>query len=428
MNNDYLISLAVAAMLIIIAISSRKLYKSWAAPSSFFLLTWSLFLTLPLLITPHYYVSSTAVIWIFFASASLYLGNILSTNLVTPVVSTEKKWAFLNKELTSSKNKKQIYIMSTAGILAAILSTPDSLSDLSSINDIENLARESAVSRYSEDQVPPVISSIFLAFCYYGSMLGGMRFATKLILKSKFEITPFLPLIILSLMGVIQNTKATLLYGTILFLSSLFTILVYQSRGKIKLFTFKSFILSSLMLFVFFELFIWMQMSRYDFKPDSYNISLGKISVSAFGFLGGFSVWLDGFISQNNTDLGLGINTLKGITDLFSDSIQGQRPQQLPKQLSDGYQTNVDTIFSEIISDFGLTGGLFFLLALGYVLGVTYKLFISGRILPIALMIPFYSVTLWGFTTSMLNYSSITLSFIVLFTYFFYLRIKATKR
>lgn len=415
MNNNYFTNYFIAGIYILLLIMLRKSHKTWFAPSVFFVFVWTVYITLPMILTPYFFVSSQAILWILLACFATVAGFVCGHLMSRPLIKdNSKQWVFLSKKLLNRSTKRQIIFGSVSGIIAMLLSVSIDPKDLLDISNIEGLARENAIKRYTGEAEPPIISSIFLAFTYYSSIISGMYFSTlKINTTTKIDIYSYLPIVSLILMGTVQNTKASMLYGSILWISGFYTIIAFRYSGKVKIFTGKKIIVFSLVIFGVFNLFMWMQMSRYNFSENAYQDAIDNILVSAFGYLGGFSIWFDTQNFDDITELGFGSHSMKGITNLFTDSIQGERELYIPKYIGEGYKTNVDTIFSELILDFGIYGSIVFMSIIGLIYGIVYKYFMAASILSIAMMPIFYSVTIWGFTNSLLNYSSIVLAFVL---------------
>ncbi|MCC4821333.1 hypothetical protein LMH81_32950, partial [Vibrio lentus] len=101
-------------------------------------------------------------------------------------------------------------------------------------DSIKSIAIESATNRYRYNEAPSLTISLALGVLYTQFALSGSYFASRLInnknVFDKYIIISFSLLVTLSLL---QNAKATILYGVVAFISGVLVWLGLINKGTI---------------------------------------------------------------------------------------------------------------------------------------------------------------------------------------------------
>jgi len=399
---------------------SSNHFKSWSAPPNFFLLVWCVYMTLPLILAPHFYVTIEAIAWILAMSVFWVFGVQLSYTIRIKA----NPDALRNRMVARFSENGTAFVICCAslfGIAATIVSYREAtgLTNPFSQLSIGEIARNNARGRYRGEFQPTTIQNVLLAFGYFGAILGGLYYAAKKALRdvsAKVLLIVLLPVLVIAVFGILQNTKANILYALCLWLAGYLLVHSVERNSLRDLIKIKPIILTIIAIFVLLSLFYWMQSTRYSevyLSPmDYYNILL----VYSVGYLGGFSYWLEFYFDPQN--FGLGMNSFAGIYEPLGISKKVFGPEQLPKPLGDGLQTNVDTAFSDLIQDFGVVGALVCVSLFGFLVSLSFRMFLNGVSFFAPIIVCFYSVSIWSFTNNLMNYTSIIMVFFVFFIYF----------
>lgn len=282
--------------------------------------------------------------------------------------------------------------------------------------NIGDVSREFATARYSGEYGLTLIQAILMAYTYAGAIFVGYEWALT---KQKPRYTILLFLIILTF-SIVSNAKAVVLYSLVLMLSG-FLAGAAQRRERIKMSSFFKALVNISMLFVLLIIFmVIIQNIRHNGATASATNVVEFLKVYALGHFSGYGYWFD-HLRPNDHDL-FPVRTTYGIVKLFYQSSIPFTFHE-PKWIYNGIETNVDTMFSDLIMDVGIVGAVLFLATLGYTSSLVHRYIVEKNmyiLLPI--LISVYSLTLWSWVNSIIGYSSIFISFII-----FYLFLKIKK-
>jgi len=410
--------IAILCLLLVgmVAIASRVFGGSWLAPIAFFPGIWFVYLSAPLVLAPHFYLSASAILIITAIIVFWFIGSMLA--LAMPLLSAPlpRSGGIQVKEnvccsralvfcgLVSIVSFVYLTLMPILDLLGPMVPS----SALGVLEGVEDLARDSAFKRYREFSVPGLVQNVMVMLTYTACLAAGSMLAcTRPIRISSYlwAVGVTLPLVALVGHGVVQNTKATVLYAVVLYLSG-YALAEAGSKDVLRRFFRLSYLVIGIVLVIAAgSLFLWMQQTRYSENPltmaDAYNLFL----VYAVGYLGGFSYWLDHYYPASQTTGGS--QTFFLVFKILGLRSSTTLPVQQPKMLYRDLETNVNTAFADLMLDFGLLGLLFFLSGCAFLMSICYRAFVRGSLLPIAILALFYASSLWSFTTSIAKYSTI---------------------
>ena len=419
-----------AAGIVSLTWAVSRLGISWSSPPTFFLLMWSMYIIVPLLLAPHFYVGIGAILWLLGMAMAWAMGTALGYGIQLGPY-RDYGTITLAKQFSTRRTAMVIVVGSLIGSLTIVMGLKQSSAVQiagSLVRDIELIARYNAAGRYQGDFTPTQFQNLLLSFAYFSAILGGLFAASQTVQGTRTRkglMISILPIVVIAVFGVIQNTKASVLYGIALWLGGYLPIHARQRNRISTLLKPKAVVVGVSIFGILLGLFYWMQATRYSQQAltlaDSYNLVL----VYAVGHLGGFSYWFDNYFDSSN--LGLGENSFAGLLKPFGMAQRTAVPIQLPKPLWQNLETNVDTAFSELIQDFGVFGSLVVVSALATVVTISYRLFVRGHLALAPLLVAFYSVTLWSFTTNLFNYTSILAAFLFFALYVFLSRVRVRK-
>jgi len=309
-------------------------------------------------------------------------------------------------------------LLASVAIVIAMQQTLTAQIGLSLIRNVEQIARNNATDRYQGEFNQTIFVSLLVATGYFSALLGGLfAAATRLQganIRGKVMIS-LLPILVITVFGVIQNTKASILYAVVMWVSGYFLVHSGQKARLASLLKPKAFLAGAGVFALLLALFYWMQSTRYSSRELTIMDSYDLLSVYAVGHLGGFSYWFDRYYIPS--DLGLGANSFAGLYEPLGLIEKTESPAQLPKPLWHELETNVDTAFSELIQDFGIFGSLVVVFAFATIVTIAHRLFVRGNVSLAPLISAFYAVTLWSFITNLLNYLTIIVALVLFSLY-----------
>ncbi len=422
MTENWLLSLIPASLILLLALWVRKQQKSWLAPGAFFSLMWSLYTFLPLLVTMNYYVWHGAVWWIFLCVAAVYFGSILGLRIKSTTHSRE----ILGKNNDPLTPPKVIFpllplfivissLLGFGSVIIMFLSSGHNFVDLFSLEPHVVVAEQLSLAQQNERYS---IDRILRVFIYAGGFFGGALF-TQTTLGRK-RILAFLPFIPAILFAFLLTTRAWVFYTAICWLGSYLSIRL-MLYGQMRLFTRKHLLISSVAIPLLFIFFIAVQMLRkgkigWGLLPE---ILHNDLSVSFFGYLGAFSIWIK---QAKDVAVSLGVYTFAGVFNLLGLHKREMGLFTEYVEIADGRITNVYTMFRGLIQDFTFPGSLLILFLVGFIAGRAYARVASGNIRFVSILALFYAFTLWTPITSLFNYNTIIVGWGLFAVYLLFIR------
>ncbi|EPT9250878.1 O-antigen polymerase [Photobacterium damselae] len=364
--------------------------------------------------------------WVFFAfNVSLLFGYYISLqSFFIPILFTlcfnlpyyifrlfipnaDAKYVIIYNNSQINKYIILINLIGLVGILSQIYQVGFGLS----ISQIAVLASELRYTSENTNKVQIIINGfIFSLFFIYGFLGEEIKKHKKSLLLS---------LLILFVLSIVTSSKAALVMCVAFYLSGISLLYILSGRlitTKIK-FRIITYILSLLLVLFFISVII--QIFRYGNDISLFTIiqNSDKIFIYAFGQFSAFGVWLDNnFNGLSELTYGNGLFT--GIYSFIfgHDRIAGYY-DTFTYITTDKY-TNVFTISRFLIQDFSLYGAFVFLIILGYTSSIV-KFFCSKYI---KFTIIFFNMLLveviFGFSTSILSYNVVLLSFLITYSFF----------
>ena len=409
------ILITCVSLVVLVAIASRFLGGSWLSPMAFFSGVWLIFLSAPLVLAPHFYLSVSAVLIITAAVIAWFLGSLVSSSVPLPKVRAFSSGSKKVRERVCSRSAVSFCLIAStlALIYLTLLPITNLVSGVAAAHDqglldgVENIARESASNRYQQVSVPGLLHNLMLMVAYTACVFAGSMFGCKRdrgLNKYLWALGVALPMLACMGHGVVQNTKATILYALVLYGSG-YALVHAGSTGLLRRFLrFSNLMMAGVLIILAGSLFLWMQQTRYSENPLSASEAYDLFLVYAVGYLGGFSYWIDHQYSESEATAGA--QTFALIFKFFDLTTSVRLPKQEPKLLYGDLETNVNTAFSDLMLDFGFVGLLFFMFCCAFIVSISYRLFLRGSLLPVAILALFYASSLWGFTTSIAKYTT----------------------
>jgi len=396
--------------IVLSALLTRLITKSWLSPGSFYSASWSFFLIMPLIFTPEYKIDHLGLWFIAIFSMALASGSLISFSL-----SANNENPIANRSLQSN-HKPLVYVfflLSAIGLLGVffLINYASNIYNYNYYtNNLLSIPNLIAVERYSGTLSYPIIIKYSLYFIYPATLLGGLLFGLReqLIKNKSFFMFPLLISIIL---GIVEGARTSILLGLILFISAWLSTLTFRSKSTTIKKSYIKIIFGAGVFSVFFiTFFILIQWLRQGMDTIIVELLIERIRAYFFGYLSAFSQWL-GTSAEFNQNLGLitfaGPFNLLGIMD---------RPLGFynPIYIANGVSTNIFTAYRGLVSDFSIPGAIFIAFLIGF---ITQSIFQNAdkfkliNTLPISM---FYAFTLYSPLISIFHYNSILFSWIII--------------
>ena len=408
MSGGSSLALALSVTLIGWAAAMRALAGTWLQPSAFFALWWCCAGIVPLLLAPRELVGPNAIGVLVASSVAFSMGGAVGNwglrtrRIANPTLPGELELTIL----------RWLCAMAVAlGIGSTIAFVRGSGIAFAQLLDLEQLvvvSNQFYIARYAETgPLPaPPLSQALLPFVYLAPGLGGLLFGLERGRLGKLiGLASYSPAIAVT---VLQTTKAAVLLGIVLWLSSYFA--ARLRIGKIAVFT-KGHLLTGLSVGAGLAIFfLGVGLARLASTDTGLaNVVIGKLVTSALGHMAVLSQWLGDYWNQPFEPT-LGTVTFAGPRELLG------LQQRIPGLFEDivdlvaGESSNVHTAFRPLIQDFTMPGALAILAILGAVGGFGFRLVAAGRWIALPLLIIAYVTIFWMPITLFWIYNSLTVA------------------
>lgn len=307
-----------------------------------------------------------------------------------------------------SKSRENFWIMviivfsllSIIGNFAEIYAYGFNLKDLTSFSRILNMSNKIAIMRYSGLGGISAVITLLQTQKYIACLASGYYFL--LCKKKSRRLIAGLPFIPVILNVLIENTKAGVIACFVLFLIGLIIGYASIKRRYLK-FTIKSSLKYIILFCAIIVLLVFAMMIRLgEISSKTFDIVSKKFVVYAFGNIQAFDVWLSKLYCFDGLEFG--INTFMAPFKLMGIVSR----EQGVYGFIDGVASNVFSGYRGVIEDFGVIGGLVFVMLLGYVGGRSTKRIIKypTKIMPkiVYLFVSFFVI--YSYIISPYVYSS----------------------
>lgn len=411
-------SLLLSFILLGTSIAIKIHRRSWLAPSAYFGGIVSISLIFTLFILPNAHYNLYAFAWYLISIIVFWSGDITGNKISQLVIKNNRLTQEYRSATFNTEYFNKITILCTTlgslSIIVVIYKDGGSLTSLLNIDTLISVARENSLERYEDrSHKEPLLSLILMIFTFLGNLLGGFIFALSNTKKAyRIAFLTFLPNF---LAGLILTTRASLLVGLILFLSSFICAKISTDYGRVTFIDKKSIIkllLNALFLVSSLVVFRTLRSGKLDnFNYEYIGNTLSNIFSLVFGSIPAFSVWFNKITEEGLSGLTLGSISFSGPLSLF-----GVERNAFPSSyFGGGYpETTIHSIFGALISDFSFFGALWFFFIIGTIAGFLFTLAKNNNLRYGMLLVPVY-IYLSGFLiNSTLRFNNVNLA-IVLF-------------
>ncbi|MEM9232264.1 MAG: O-antigen polymerase [Pseudomonadota bacterium] len=389
---------------------SRVLGDNIFSISRFFILCWTIYLSLAIFFGYAFDLRVSGIVWIVFANLLWLAGCLLARK---SAVSADAE-PFDVKRLSISN--VTIVVLCGLGLMGTFF-------DVSHLYEeglgFEEIGRERAAERYRRDGGQSLLANAFYAFAYFACIAGGLRSRIDPSLRNLFWT--LVPVLTFMVVGLLNNSKASVLYALTLWLGGHLTARRFMGQEAP---TVKNLIAIGVGGIGLIYLFGYMQAARYSFWLSNEDIA-DVLAVYAFGYLAGFSIWFEEFY-PGYREFFLGARSF--------GSVAGYLP--LPEHFTSfhrdiipihhHYTTTIVTFFAELILDFGRWGALVVVFLSGFFARMMDNAVLSQTGLAFGFSSMLYALIVFSPITSLLNYTTIFLAF-VLFQIYFVIRMRSDQ-
>lgn len=396
--------------ILITAIITRSLTKTWLSPGAFFAISWSFFLIVPLLFAPEFKVDLLGIWFIAILSMACAAGSVIAYK----PPSIDSLVSNVPNKTNPSNLVRPLWVLILISFWGIILLFRHALDTYNfgyySMGWV-SIPNQIAVDRYSGYINYPFIIKYSLYCIYPANLLGGLLLSVRQI-SFKMKALTVVPLLLALLLGIIEGARTSILLGLVLFFSAWMSgAMINDPHFNKKKPYLKIAISSGGLILGFTAFFVLIQWLRQGMDSIIVDLLIDRIRAYFFGYLAAFTQWVGTIDSPN---LSGGLTTFAGPFNLL-----GVMERSLgfyePVNISSGISTNIFTALRGLVIDFSIPGSILIAFIVGFFLQLSYQRGISGAIintLPISI---FYAFTLYSPLISIFHYNSILFSWIVIF-------------
>jgi oligosaccharide repeat unit polymerase len=399
-------------MLLLLACGARLLSESWLAPGPFALLTWSIYLVVPLTLAPEYKVAAAGPWVILLLVVCIAIGADLGVGAdsgKSPKAATQ-----------SAPVRTLLHLnlfLSGLGLLGVFYSAAKALTDYSlelSLPGLLALGRLLSVERYAGEQ-PPLLVRALVIWIFSSALLGGMTYIKA---KTRSErllcFTPLLPALLSSL---VQAARSNTLIVIALWLSGYLAMRVVVNTGPSRLVSRKGILVAAASvtagLSFFFAVNALRSHKQYeDIQVDQVDTDWGLAKSTSLGYLAVFSHWAKGADGLSSIHASFGVYTFGGLVEMT-----GLHPRQAgvygESLRLQGDDSNIYTAFRGLIEDFSLVGAMVFCFLMGILSGHAYRSSSGGSETGAVGLAAFYCFLFWSPIISVFLYNGPILAILV---------------
>lgn len=399
-----------AVILLLLACRARLLSESWLAPGPFALLTWSVYLVVPLVMAPEYDVPAIGVWIILLLVMCIAIGADLGAGRT--VVSLPGK----PRELTQLRKMLNLSLfLSFLGFAGALYWGGVALKDNGldfSLAGFFSLGRILSVERYAGEP-PPFLARALVIWVFPAALLGGMSFTA--VHRRRDRLLCLLAMIPALLLSIIQATKANTVMAGILGLSGYLAMRALARRSHHALFKRKAVLMVAGTVVTGLAFFFVVEALRSHKRQDEevkMDTDWDRAKSTALGYLAVFSHWTASREGPGTLPFELGTYTFGGVLE-----VAGVHPRQVGVYLESvslqGDDSNIYTAFRGLIDDFSLPGAAIFCFAAGLLAGCAYRYSLHGHETWTFGLAGFYAFLLWSPLGSLFVYNGPILALLV---------------
>jgi oligosaccharide repeat unit polymerase len=412
---EYITSLFIVILIVLISCILRLIHRTWLAPSAFYSLWWGSTTLVSLIIGRNEIIPFWGLIWLLISCLIVGAGSLVFYSPKHSLVYLHKL-NFDTIEINNNFFKLSYYFslfISFFYIISSLIYNDISLADFKSLEGLLALSVKFSVDRYEENVILPIYIKLQLPFVFLSNALGGTLFS---ITRKKRYLICLLPPVIIA---ILFTEKAGIFFCLSIWMACLLSLNVFF--GRFNIFNFKNILKIGLSLaLLLFLMFIsaFARLGTIDF--DEFEVVLEKLYSTLFGHIAAFSFWFSNF-DLFSYPLQGGKYTFSGVFDFFGLSKRQSGLYIENYQLSNGAMTNLYSIHKGLLLDYSIFGTLFIYFIFGVVGSYFFQKVLSGNqkyigLLSIVYIIIFVSIyySIFIFNTTLLACLMIVFIFVKL--------------
>lgn len=395
--------------LLLLACGARLMSESWLVPGPFALLTWSVYLVVPLALAPEYKVPAIGPWVILLLVVCIAIG----ADLGVGADSGKPSQVAIESAPVSSLLPLSLFL-SGLSLLGVLYSAAKALTDYSlslSLPGLLVLGHLLSVERYAGEQ-PPFLVRALVIWVFPSALLGGMAYVKA---RTRSErLLCFVALFPALAFSLIQAARSNTLTVIALGLSGYLAMRVVAKKGSISLVSRKGILVvaASVIAGLSFNFAVDALRSHNQGQDIQVDTDWGRAKSSSLGYLAVFSHWANGADGMSSFHAGFGVYTFGGLFD--ATGLYPRRVGVYTRTVNlDGDESNIYTAFRGLIEDFSLLGAMGFCSLMGFLSGRAYRSSSRGREAGAASLAAFYCFLFWSPIISVFVYNGPILAILV---------------
>lgn len=413
-----MIYLAVVAQIMAFLLAKRLLV-AWYNPVVILVLLWTLVLSATAVLAPDYYFSGSAYLLLLLFEMTTIGGAVVGVLL-------SKRTRGPRKGIVLVGARVVIWVSFVMGLVSTIFiigSKGLAVSALLNLDALFEVSREFSLARYEDQYRMPIFSRLTQMLVFFSAAVAGLQFVLDRRSMRGYEF--FLPIVPLILIAILLTTRASVIFGTIFWISGYGAGRLWESAAlRSPLFGLRGLLAACLGLLAFSVLFVALQFMRGGITDiNRLPEVLAHLRKWPFGSFAGFSVWFDQV--PGNPAVSYGYYTFTGLFDLL-----GIRDRETGLYLDyvdvgGGAFGNIYTVFRGLIEDFTIAGACAALFMVGLASSLAISLVMARKVLGVWLLVAIYPIVVFSPIVSFYSFFGHVMAVIVLWMYLrFFTRFK----
>ena len=405
---DQALLVGLALLPFAVGILARFTERSWVSPAAFFAFVWGIVALPAGLVFSGVPGIRGALVWIFVATATVWLGTLASRSVAPwgvasrPDAETARaQFAWLRPIVVATVLAgvgEFVFLFARQGFSLRSVLSYAVVAEVTSVNRSDYLSGE--IQQSLGERL-----AFFVLYC--GALFGGVLFRLS---RSRFEkILGLMPLILLLLVFGLYGSRMGALYGGSFWVGAYLaaTILVGTWRDILGWrFLFQVGLVAGLFGFAFsVATMVW----RYSLGTGGLNwqAMLGD----GVAFVGAFGIWFKDHVGQAS-DFLWGGRLLRKVVGPLGLSYP------IAPAIDVGFtSSNVFTVLRDLIEDFGTIGSLLFLFAYGFVGRLVFARVARGGVRSVGALTLVYAFALTSVAFSIFSYTVTTVAVVCFIGY-----------
>ena len=405
---DQALLVGLALLPVAVGVLARLTERSWVAPPTFFALVWSVVAVPAALVFAGVPGLTAALIWIFVATATVWLGALAARYAAPWGAAARPDHAAARRQLPGLR--AIVLVAALAGVGEVVLLFARQDFSLSAALSYAVVAQVTEFNRaeYLSGAIDQGVAERLAFLCMYGGALfGGMLFRLS---RSRLEaILALTPLVLLLVVFGLYGSRMGALYGGSFWIGAYLatTILVGTWRDVLG---WRFLLRVGLVAGVLgFSVPMATQVWRYSlgWRGLDWRMMLGD----GVSFVAAFGLWFKSHAAQASDFLWGGRLLRKVVAPL------GLR-YPIALEIDVGFtSSNVFTVLRDLIEDFGTVGALLFLFGYGFVGRALFTRVAGGRVGSVGALTLVYAFALTSVAFSIFSYTVTALAMIGFIVY-----------